>query len=436
MQPRLNEVGRQILQSRSHSPLLRRQEVYPFWQPQESRAVEPQPGAFLSLTPVKTRRETESLQRDVKDLSAQVDRRNRDRRGRGLLGQMTTLVNILGNPQTQQRQATPSPDQLTPVLEYMQRQQESVFSLVRSMREPVLRSSPAAPNSHLAQSPEPPKKASKAQLVPIEQQYAQIKENPADFRRLLEELNFKDDGSERFVDGDPRYAYSPALSMEEKAKIMNKIKEEKKAREENEKRKGLRGKTMFRAIGWAVLFPIFAFSSAWTRKKRIKQYSLRNMTDSIRIYQEGAKFWVLKAIRAPLFSTTNDPDLDLNISSRPVKDTHDRSNNSTVLKIQVRVKGILHGLRDLTNRRDMPGPMRLFVEQLVSEGAFVPQAYLVGFENSRLERDTFAALRSQTQDRKEMLVCFFFLTRVLVRDVLLKMEVDGSVPHAANKTQL
>ena len=347
---------------------------------------------------------------------------------------MTTLVNILGNPQAQ-RQATPPPDQLTPVLEYMQRQQESVFSLVRSMREPVLRGSPAVP-THFDRSPEPPKETSRAKLVPIEQQYTRIKDNPADFRRLLEEMNFKDDGSERFVDGDSRYAYSPALSMEEKAKIMNKIKEEKKAREENEKRKGLHGKSMFRAIGWTVLFPIFAFSSSWSRKKRVKLYSLRNMTDSIRIYLEGARFWVLKAIRAPLFSTTNDPDLDLNISSRPVKDAYDRSNNSTVLKIQVRIKGILHGLRDLTNRRDMPGPMRMFVEQLVSEGAFVPQFYLVGFENSRLERDAFTAFKNQTQDRKEMLICFFFLTRVLVRDVLLKMDGDGSVPHAATKTQL
>jgi hypothetical protein len=348
---------------------------------------------------------------------------------------MTTLVNVLGNPQIQPRQATPPPDQLTPVLEYMQKQQESVFSLVKSVREPVFRASPTITGADYDASPEP-KKTYRAKLEPIEQQYARIKENPADFRRLLEEMSFKDDGSERFVDGDARYAYSPALTIEEKAKIMNKMREEKKSREENEKRKGLRGKAMFRAIGWAVLFPIYAFSSAWSRKKRMKIYSIRNMTDSIRIYQEGARFWVLKAIRAPLFATTNEPDLDLNIVSRPVKDSYDRSNNSVVLKIQVRIKGMLHGLRDLTNRRDMPGPMRMFIEQLMSEGSFVPQFYLFGFENSRLERDAFGALKNETQDRKEMLVCFFFITRVLVRDSLLKMDADGAVPHAVTKTQL
>lgn len=435
MQPRMNEVGRQILQSRSHSPLLRRKDVYPFWQPQESRSPEPQSGTFLSLTPIKTRPKADNLHREVKDLSLQIERNSRDRRGRVLLNQMTTLVNVLGNPQIQQRQATPPPDQLTPVLEYMQKQQESVFSLVKSVREPVLRASPTITGADYDASPEP-KKTYRAKLEPIEQQYARIKENPADFRRLLEEMNFKDDGSERFVDGDARYAYSPALTIEEKAKIMNKMREEKKSREENEKRKGLRGKAMFRAIGWAVLFPIYAFSSAWSRKKRMKIYSIRNMTDSIRIYQEGARFWVLKAIRAPLFATTNEPDLDLNIVSRPVKDSYDRSNNSVVLKIQVRIKGMLHGLRDLTNRRDMPGPMRMFIEQLMSEGSFVPQFYLFGFENSRLERDAFGALKNETQDRKEMLVCFFFITRVLVRDLLLKMDSDGAVPHAVTKTQL
>lgn len=429
----MTDVGRQILDTRSKSPLLRPREVYPYWQPQESKSPQPQPAVFLSLTPERSRRKTEGLYRDVQDLSVQVEKQRRDRRGRGLLNQMTTLANILGSQQ--QREATPPPpDQLSPVLDYMQRQQESVFSLVKSLRDPVLRT-PTPNQTTPDSSPDITRKSSR-KLVPIEEQYARIKQNPADFRRLLEELNFKDDGSENFIGGDARYAYNPSLSVEEKAKIMHKIREEKKAREENEKRKGLHGITMFRALGWAVLFPIYAFSSAYMRKKRLKQLSIRNMTDSIRIYIEGARFWVLKAIRAPLFATTNEPDLDLNVATKQSKDTQDRSNHPVVLKIQVRVKGILQGLRDLTNRRDFPSPMRVFVEQLVSEKAYIPQFYLLDFELSRLEKDAFGALQRQTQEKKEMLVCFFFITRVLVRDALMKMDGDGVVPHAVTKAQV
>ena len=80
--------------------------------------------------------------------------------------------------------------------------------------------------------------------------------------------------------------------------------------------------------------------------------------------------------------------------------------------------------------------MRSFLDQLISEGAFVPPSYLLGFESTRLDKDGFGSLRDQTPLKQEMLISLFFITRILVKDILLSADGGGAYQNPSPKTVL
>jgi hypothetical protein len=105
------------------------------------------------------------------------------------------------------------------------------------------------------------------------------------------------------------------------------------------------------------------------------------------------------------------------------------------LKLQVRIRGILESLREHTSVQAMPAPLRIFIENLISEGSYTPRSYFLDFEKSRIERDNFGALKNQTAEKREMLICFFFITRVIVKGILLKSEPGEEVIVVSGRTE-
>lgn len=81
-------------------------------------------------------------------------------------------------------------------------------------------------------------------------------------------------------------------------------------------RRKLKGKSKFRAAAFAVLFPIFAYGESLERRGGTRNSNIKGMEDSIQIFTEVAKTWVLKAARSPITSIVNDPHLDLNVLSK------------------------------------------------------------------------------------------------------------------------
>jgi hypothetical protein len=163
------------------------------------------------------------------------------------------------------------------------------------------------------------------------------------------------------------------------------------------------------------------------RKSRSKLANIKTMEESIKVYIEVGKSWVIKAVRNPLISVLNDPSLDLNIASkdRMWSNSAVEANKMKVMKLQVRIRGILEGFRDNTTEVEMPGPFRLFLGKLTSQGTFLPGSYLLPFEKSRLEFDSFGALKSQSDSKKKMMISFFLITRILIGMLLLKPEESG-----------
>lgn len=426
--------------SRSLSPA--EKPVYPFWTPQQVRTspitYTPKP-TYTPLsaspnprTPLKRRsQEVNQLQSELKDLESEVTTNRRLRDNRRLVTQLNTLSSLL--TPSKPIPAPSPPPQVNQFLQHLQHQQDAFFTLLRDTTSPAIAPSPPSAFPPSTYSPYAPKPISRAPtpkppaLHPIEEQYIRLRDRPGEFKRMWNEVGLGLDSSLILENG-------PYLTQDEKKRILARMKVKLYQRLKHVKTKI--GK--LRVIGWVVLFPIFAYSSALRRKRKEKISNLRNMEESIHIFREVAKQWVLRAIRVPLYSIVADPDLDLNIVSRAMapkgEGIEELRPTAKAMKLQVRVKGMIQGLREMTSIQEMPGPLRTFIDQLISEGAFIPPSYLLGFESSRLDKDGFGSLRDQTPLKQEMLVSFFFITRILVKDILLSADGGGTYQNPTPKT--
>lgn len=420
-------------------------QVFPFWTPQKGEYApvmdyNPKPAAFIAHrtsnsfsaeSPVK------ELRTQVKSLQQQAAQRTLDRRNRFLLSQMDSIVGLLHQPAPPPA-PVPQPyrdDRFDHVLSVIQQQQETVTEMVRSLRDSQVRpegsfAQPANGLTRQETKDSHERSDFRHNREPLEEQYRRVRDNPDQFHKLLAELDFKDDKSEMYINGDSRFLFNAALSKEDKAKILLKLEEEKKARDQDKKRHGLRGIHKLRAIAMAVIFPIYAYTCVMQRKKEAKSKMVKAMEDKIKIYMEGAKSWAMKAIRTPLMSVLGNQELDLNVigggQGEQKGKLFDRI-SPKYLKLQVRIRGILESLREHTSVQAMPAPLRIFIENLISEGSYTPRSYFLDFEKSRIERDNFGALKNQTAEKREMLICFFFITRVIVKGILLKSEPGEEV---------
>ena len=438
MDSRMKAFGLHVItpSSRSLSPAER--PVYPFWTPQQVRSTPvsytpkpvqaPLPALPSLRTPVKRRsQEIFLLQRELKDLEAETEASRRLRDNKRLVSQINTVSSLLTPAKPAVIPSSQSP-QVQQLLQHLQSQQDAFSILLRDTTSPAFspsRPSPLNTPSPLPRTP-PPKPPA---LHPIEEQYLRVRDRPKEFKRLWNEVGLGLDASLKPDDG-------PFLTQEDKRRILARMKVKL-----YERFKHVRTKIgKLRVVGWAVLFPIFAYSSALRRKQKEKLSNLKTMEESIHIFTEVAKQWVLRAIRVPLYSIVSDPDLDLNILGRALAPKgagiEEIRPTAKVMKLQVRVKGMLQGLRDMTTIEEMPVPLRSFLDQLISEGAFVPPSYLLGFESTRLDKDGFGSLRDQTPLKQEMLISFFFITRILVKDILLSADGGGAYQNPSPKTVL
>lgn len=117
-----------------------------------------------------------------------------------------------------------------------------------------------------------------------------------------------------------------------------------------------------------------------------------------------------------MLQLVNEPELDLSVSDLPRSRaaTLSRSQSSKILKLQVRIKGILQNILNACSDSEFPLPLAKFLTHLTGDGAFVPHGFLTSFEMSRLNIDSYGSLQQQNQEKEQMIVAFFLLTKVLV----------------------
>lgn len=263
-----------------------------------------------------------------------------------------------------------------------------------------------------------------SQIHSLEDNYKKIKNNPDKIKSMLAELNFNDDGAENFADKEHKLKFSTNLSEEEKIKIVSQlVKNKDKIVKGNY---GLRGIRKFRMAGFAVLLPIYLVSNMLEKKAKFYIENMTYMQEQIEVFKEVTQAWALKAMKSVLVSTINDQNLDLLMPNRE-KDIKKQNFSSKVMKLQVRVSGIIEGLEKITNETDMQPPFRSFFEKYTSNKTFIPQNFLTPFEKSRLEFNEFGGLVNQTDEKKRMMLCCFVISKVIVGEICLR-PVEAGIP--------
>jgi hypothetical protein len=375
----------------------------------------PYPVQPFNSSPAKLDKDIKS---QIKDLKRNVARKQQVERNKMFVEKMNSMLTVL-EPKPAVEQKQPENDKFLELLSLMQRQQENILELIKSGNKPVL--GPNSPNRAIEQDP------IALEARRIEDTYRQFRSDPNKINQILEQVGFKEEEDDLYLDDDKTYKFDPTLPESQKIELLKKLQRDREAREIERRKAQIKGKRKFRVIGYVVLFPIMAFSSMMERKSRSKLANIKTMEESIKVYIEVGKSWVIKAVRNPLISVLNDPSLDLNIASkdRMWSNSAVEANKMKVMKLQVRIRGILEGFRDNTTEVEMPGPFRLFLGKLTSQGTFLPGSYLLPFEKSRLEFDSFGALKSQSDSKKKMMISFFLITRILIGMLLLKPEESG-----------
>ena len=377
---RLADYGRSVLGVQP-SPQTNRSTVYPFWSPN----LQSQPSLLrhTSVPVLPKHPPLASLRSQVKELEGLVAARTSARRSQALLAQMNSLMSLMDRP-------GPDPA-LEGMMETMKEQQRTLTEMVQSMRNsPQAATQPIVIYTQQPQQ-EPPKD-------PIQDRYDTIKRDPRQYRRLLEHFDPEKDIS-------PLASRPPSTHISRTSHIRTQL---SRATESPE-----------------------PLEPALEHEEKLSV--IKDMGEAIQVFLEVATTWAVKAIRAPLTSVLNDPDLDLNILTKvqSLRQGQGRPDqiNTKVLKIQVRVKGILEGLSE--EIASLPSALCAFLQRMTSNGALIPHAYMLGFERSRLDFDAQGALRSLNKDTQKMLLCLFFLNRVVISRLLLNGHKNG-LPYNPN----
>lgn len=83
------------------------------------------------------------------------------------------------------------------------------------------------------------------------------------------------------------------------------------------------------------------------------------------------------------------------------------------------MKSIMNILFEKTNTFNLSRPILLFLSQLIAEGAYIPHDFLNEYEKSKLDFDNLGALRYSTQAHGEMMLGMLFITKTLVKHLML-----------------
>eukprot|EP00359_Climacostomum_virens_P005318 CAMPEP_0204904680 /NCGR_PEP_ID=MMETSP1397-20131031/4993_1 /ASSEMBLY_ACC=CAM_ASM_000891 /TAXON_ID=49980 /ORGANISM="Climacostomum Climacostomum virens, Strain Stock W-24" /LENGTH=495 /DNA_ID=CAMNT_0052073491 /DNA_START=1031 /DNA_END=2518 /DNA_ORIENTATION=+ len=344
------------------------------------------------------------------------------RRDKQLLGQLHSLVDTI-QARNKPPPPPPPPDRFAEILGYLAKQQETLTELVKGVVEDRKEHREYMQGQFMAN------REYQRPVNPIEEQYRRVQQNPNEFKQMLAELDFNDDEAEEYIDADKKFRFDPNLTPEQKAAIMQQVRANRDAQRQKEIRRQIRGKRRFRVIGWVVAFPRFLQNSILYRRTVMRESNIKQMEDSIKVYAEVAHSWIMKAVRMPLVSVLNDPNLDLNILG-----TKPEYGNSKFMKLQVRIKGIIQGLSEHTSNTEMPTPLRMFIDRYTSNGAYIPQKSVTSYERSRMEWDQFGAICNQTREKQHMLACVFIVTRHLV-DILMRPKENSLSVRTAKTAQ-
>ncbi|ETL90205.1 hypothetical protein L917_11046 [Phytophthora nicotianae] len=179
---------------------------------------------------------------------------------------------------------------------------------------------------------------------------------------------------------------------------------------------------IFRSAVLGVLFVVYLKDILMTKKLAEKKSTMLGFESMLRVYFDATRMWLGKVVRTPLLSLLQDASLDVDISTRggltgfrgfarkfgdilsrrpppsaqSLASNGQSSKNSVdpakLLKLKVRMRGILQALSKAIDKREVPSGILDFWKRISSDGVYFPPSYqLFNEERESLEFDALGA---------------------------------------------
>ncbi|KAG1700294.1 hypothetical protein DVH05_012096 [Phytophthora capsici] len=177
---------------------------------------------------------------------------------------------------------------------------------------------------------------------------------------------------------------------------------------------------VFRSAVLAVLHTIYLKNMLMEKKLAEKASATTDFESMLRVFFDATRLWLGKVVKTPLLSLFQDSTLDVDISTRrslagsslrgfakkfggilarrPLL-RNDPSSESSVdptklLKLKVRMKGILQALGKAIDKKEVPSGMLDFWKRISTDGVYFPPSYQLFLEERRsLEFNALGATR-------------------------------------------
>ena len=274
MYSNLSNYGRHVLGPQPSilpSPSAR-SSVYPFWTPNQA----PVPLSRHQSVPALPRStEIKELKAQLKDLERQVAAKEAAKKARAVAGQMNTLMALMGEPK--------KPDQdvrYQHMLQTMQEQQRTISEMVQTLQQLP---PPQPPVVVYPQYPSP----ERPRQDHVRSQYETMKRDPKMYDRLMGEMDEDELNMRESASRIPSFHPSPSHSSRPRPSPV---------------------------VPRSPSVPEQPTPADDPKPPKAEMVSIMNTI--IDAAYSNAKVWIIKAIRAPLTSVLNDPELDLNVVSQ------------------------------------------------------------------------------------------------------------------------
>ncbi|KAL3666554.1 hypothetical protein V7S43_008183 [Phytophthora oleae] len=184
---------------------------------------------------------------------------------------------------------------------------------------------------------------------------------------------------------------------------------------------------VFRSAVLTVLHTIYLKKMLMEKRLAEKESATRDFESMLRVYFDATRLWFGKVVRTPMLSLLQDSSLDIDISTksslagstlrgfakkfggilarRPhpsppqaLASSQPSSESSVdpvkLLKLKVRMKGILQALSKAIDKKEVPSGILAFWKRLSTDGVYFPPSYQLFYEERlSLEFDALGATR-------------------------------------------
>jgi hypothetical protein len=116
--------------------------------------------------------------------------------------------------------------------------------------------------------------------------------------------------------------------------------------------------------------------------------------------------------------------MDMNVINMPTKKALNKSQKNKVMKLEMRVKAILHAINEQCWPQVMPTSLVRFLSHLCEAKQFMPNNFLSSYEISRIGLDNYGALpRKMGVGKEHLIIGSYLISKVLIGLILLQEEI-------------